>query len=205
MKTFPVTWHKRVEFESLGTIDSVGRNTSHVHIGTHSGTHIDAPSHFIQGGSSISDFDCSQFVGEAAYINLRMVHNQQEVAEHYLAGVLNSEELGKILVLDFGWSKNYSNDNYYSDQPFLSQGACEFLLSLKPKMIAYDVAMPDNPKNGYGADCDSPMHKLFLGQNVPLLENLRIVEPLPPKFFLSALPLNLEKLDGSPTRCVALL
>lgn len=205
MKTFPVSWHKPVAFETLGTIETVGRNTSHVHIGTHSGTHIDAPSHFIPGGFSISELECGRFIGAATYVNLRETGEQQEVTGEFLSKTMNPQETGKILVLDFGWSKNYSKDSYYPNQPFLSQSACEFLLTLKPKMIAYDVAMPDNPANGYGMECDSPMHKMFLERNVPLLENLRIVDPLPPAFFLSALPLNLEKLDGSPTRCVALI
>jgi arylformamidase len=62
--------------------------------------------------------------------------------------------------------------------------------------------MPDNPLEGFGSDCDSPVHKIFLSEGIPLLENLRIENPIDHLSTLVALPLKLEGLDGSPVRCV---
>ena len=60
---FPRWWHKNNSFEILGTIEVVGRNTSHISVGTHSGTHLDAPSHFIADGESIHELAVYKFIG----------------------------------------------------------------------------------------------------------------------------------------------
>ena len=203
IQTFPVSWHRKVEFTPLGTMDTVGRNTTQVHIGTHSGTHIDAPSHFISGGLTIDKVVASKFFGEFDYINLRASQPRTAVSIEELQRTYPRPKPDRILILDFGWGMNFGSSNYYSDQPYLSPLASEYLLSLKPKLLGYDVAMPDNPKEGYGSDCDSPLHKLFLSNGIPLLENLKIDEPIDHLKHLVALPLKLEDLDGSPVRCVA--
>jgi arylformamidase len=203
MQTFPVFWHRKVEFVQLGTLHKDGRNTTHVHIGTHSGTHIDAPSHFIQDGASISEFSLDRFHGNALIVDLTNVKPREEVRVALLENVLNSHQ-GEYdaILLNFNWSRFYGSAQYYSDQPYLSNESMEFLCSLNPSIIGYDLAMPDNPKDGYGSDCDSPMHKLALGKNILLLENLLLPLSLANEIELVAFPLNLLGLDGSPVRAV---
>jgi arylformamidase len=203
MQTFPVSWHRPVDFISLGTLEEVGRRTTHVHIGTHSGTHIDAPSHFIRTGSSISDIPLERFSSRAVLLDLRNVAAGHIVDVDELQRTAISSALpGDSILMNFGWSKHYGTERYYPDQPFLSEAAMEYLLGFRPTMIGYDLAMPDNPKHGRGSDCDSPMHKLALGKNVLLLENLKFPSDIPESFELFAFPLNLKDLDGSPVRAV---
>jgi kynurenine formamidase len=203
-QTFPVPWHKKIEFSALGTIDTVGRNTTHVHIGSHSGTHIDAPSHFIPNGETIEQIVLEKCVGEFTYFNLRKTNPKEAISVDILKNTVPELKKGKILILDFAWSSNFGEPHYYSHQPFLSYEASEYLLSSDPKMIGYDVAMPDNPLEGFGNTCDSPVHKLFLSHGIPLLENLKIEKPIDEFRTLIALPLRFEGLDGSPVRCIAL-
>lgn len=203
MQTFPVAWHRRVEFVQLGRLDEVSRNTTHVHIGTHSGTHLDAPSHFIAEGETISDFALGRFSANARLVDLTDVSPGEEVGVTSFSPLMDRppEPLGAIL-LNFNWSRFYGTPGYYSDQPFVSEAAMKFLCSLKPSIIGYDLAMPDNPLDGFGAECDSPMHKLALGQGILLLENLTFPSSVPDEFQLFAFPLNLKGLDGSPVRAV---
>ena len=203
MQTFPVSWHMPVDFISLGTLEEVGRRTTHVHIGTHSGTHIDAPSHFISTGAAISDIPLDRFSSRAVVLDLRNVPAGEAIDVDKLAGTAITSALpGDSILMNFGWSKHYGTERYYPDQPFLSESAMEYLLRFSPTMIGYDMAMPDNPKHGRGSDCDSPMHKLALGNNVLLLENLKFPNDIPESFELLAFPLNLKDLDGSPVRAV---
>jgi kynurenine formamidase len=202
-QTFPVSWHRKVEFTPLGTMDTVGRNTTQVHIGTHSGTHIDAPSHFVSEGLTIDQIVVSRFIGEFDYINLRKSKPRTAIPVQDIMDAYPDPSSEKILILDLGWGSNFGSVNYYSDQPYLSVPASEYLLSLKPRLLGYDVAMPDNPTEGFGNDCDSPVHKMFLSQGIPLLENLKIEYPIDHLKYLVALPLKLDSLDGSPVRCVA--
>lgn len=203
MQTFPVPWHRPVDFISLGTLEEVGRRTTHVHIGTHSGTHIDAPSHFIKAGAAISDMPLERFSSRAVLLDLRDAEAGQPVDIDKLMNTPVVSALpGDSILLNFGWSKHYGTESYYPDQPFLSEAGMEYLLSFEPTIIGYDIAMPDNPENGRGSDCDSPMHKLALGNNVLLLENLKFPNDIPESFELLAFPLNLMDLDGSPVRAV---
>ena len=204
MQTFPVDWHKKVEFEKLGTLQEVGRNTTQVHIGTHSGTHIDAPSHFLELGKSISDFEISTFLGEATYFDLSFLKPKDVISVDVLERVLAGRICSRILIFNLGWSSRYGSGSYYSDQPFFNNESAEWILAKKPKLIGYDIAMPDDPLDGRSSDCDSPMHKKFMHDNILLLENLNISESLPLEFFLIALPMNLDGLDGSPVRCVGI-
>ena len=200
--TFPVAWHKKVEFEKLGTLEAVGRRTTHIHIGTHSGTHIDAPSHFISDGLTIDKLNLDIFLGDAFVYNLQRTEPCQEVSTNELSTLELSDVEDKILIFNFGWASNFGNHDYYSKQPYLSNSACEYILSLKPRMIGYDLAMPDNPLNNQASNCDSPAHKLFLNQGIPLLENLNLPIDLPNEIYMSCTPLKLKDLDGSPVRCV---
>lgn len=204
IQTFPVHWHRKLEFEVLGTIETVGRNTTQIHIGSHTGTHIDAPSHFIGSGDTVDNILLSRFAGEFQYFNLRKSNPREAISVEDLMESCQNPKSGIIFILDFGWSSNFGSTNYYSEQPYLSTAASEYLLSLRPKMLGYDVAMPDNPAEGFGSDCDSPVHKLFLSEGIPLLENLRIENPIDHLATLIAFPLKLEGLDGSPVRCLAL-
>jgi len=200
--TFPVWWHKKVEFEILGTLENAGRRTTHLHIGTHLGTHIDAPSHFIAGGESIDKLKIDHFIGSAIVVNFDHFDQFQEVQVSDLEQLDLSQISGEIVIFKFGWSNNFGKDIYYSNQPYFSISACEYLLSRNPKTIGYDLAMPDDPRNGQSSDCDSPAHKLFLGAGVPLLENLNLRLNIPKEINISCTPLKLKDLDGSPVRCV---
>jgi kynurenine formamidase len=203
MQTFPVHWHKAVTFETLGTLESVGRRTTHIHIGTHSGTHIDAPKHFIDCGLAISDMPTNLFFTVATVLDLSFLGDKSEVQIHHLESALDKRDLSETLILYYDWGRHYGSDKYYPDQSYLSEEAGRWIIERGVKLLGYDTAMPDNPLNGYGSLCDSPMHKIFLEKSIFLLENLRLPPNLPRKIELISIPLNLRELDGSPTRPMA--
>ncbi len=201
-QVFPVHWHKKVSFEPLGTIETVGRRTTQIHMGTHSGTHVDAPSHFLKDGLTINVMKLESFVGSAVSVDLRKFKEFEVVNSSDLKKIATDEWKNQILIFDFGWSQYFGGDKYYSHQPYFSLEACRYLLTFSPRAIGYDLAMPDNPSDGYASECDSPAHKLLLAAGIPLLENLKISSALPTKFEIAFLPLKLVALDGSPVRCV---
>jgi kynurenine formamidase len=204
MQVFQAKWHRKVEFESLGHIEDVGRRTTHIHMGTHVGTHIDAPSHFIQDGKSITDFKLDRFVGGCTFIDLSATPPNTEITVQMIEKAIGNSKIHKRLVFYFNWARFFGDPYFYSDQPFLGNEAAAWILALRPELLGYDLAMPDNPKDGQGTGCDSPMHKMFLGAGIPLLESMNIKEKLDDEFTLIALPLMLSGLDGSPVRCVAI-
>lgn len=200
---FNASWHLPVIFEQLGSIQSVGRRTTQLHFGSHAGTHIDAPSHFVPEGRSISDFDTSKFFGRALVVDLRDSSPGEKLTPDRIQPHLSRFQAGDILLLNFGWGVRFDKPSYYPDQPFLSLETGQLIADAKPKMLGYDMAMPDNPAEGFGSECDSPLHKLFLQKEILLVENLLFPQDLPGAVNFIALPLKLDGIDGSPVRAVA--
>jgi len=81
MTTFPRPWHRETIIETMGTISSFGRRTSYISIGTHSGTHVDAPSHFIIDGTSVDKIDLSRFFGTAQVFDLTDLPTSNEITK----------------------------------------------------------------------------------------------------------------------------
>jgi kynurenine formamidase len=107
------------------------------------------------------------------------------------------------IFFNFGFGKYFNTpEYYYKKQPWISQDAAEYLASLKPSLIGYDLAMLDNPAHGYGCDLDSPIHKILLSKSIPLVENAFFPTRFSGHIKYSVTPLRLKKLDGSPVRFV---
>ena len=68
MITYPTLWHPKVSIQRLGKIEEVGRNTRKIILGTHTGTHIDAPLHFIKDGKSIDKIPLEKIVGNVTIV-----------------------------------------------------------------------------------------------------------------------------------------
>lgn len=203
MLTFPSYWHPAVKITQLGRLATEGRETRKITIGTHTGTHLDAPRHFISGGKSIDRIPLKRCVGPAILITFYGKANKEislrEIKEK-LAGFKRIEKL----LLKFGWSRHWGKKQYYKGYPYLSEEACRWLVKKGLKLLGMDTPSPDNPKNSRGSDKDSPNHRYFLKRNVVLLEYLCNLNKLKgPDVFIMALPLKIKGADGSPARVIA--
>jgi len=203
MQTFPVSWHPRVALQTLGRFAVEGRATTQITLGSHTGTHIDAPSHFIADGPSLSAIALERLVGPASLLDLSHVGERHPVSAEELEAATAGRRLASRVVISFGWARRFDTPSFYDSCPYLTEAAAEWLVATGIELLGYDTPMPDDPRNGAGSDCDSPIHKYFLSRGIPLLEYLANLDQLPGDFRLIALPLRLEGVDGSPVRCVA--
>lgn len=203
MQTFPAHWHPFVEVTQLGRHGIEDRETHKIVLGTHTGTHIDAPRHFIPGGATIDEADPSVLVGVAANVDLTRFGPLSEVQADDLASALDGLPRERIL-LRFGWDSRLGTNSYYQDLPFLSEGAAHWLVENGCKLLGMDTPMADNPANGRGSPNDSPIHKILLGNNVLLLEYLVNLGELSGRtVHLVAAPLKIRGADGAPARVFA--
>jgi arylformamidase len=202
MLVFPGGWHPDVGFETLGRLDTEARRTSRLTLGTHTGTHIDAPSHFIEDGCSIDQIPLEILVGNAELINLSMNGPRAAITAEDLEHGLGDRRPAQRLILRFDWARRYSNVDFYNESPFLTREAAQWVIDNGVRMLGYDTPSPDNPLDSRESACDSPVHKLLLGSDVWLVEYLCNLHLLPETFEFIALPLTLRGLDGSPARCL---
>lgn len=205
MQTFPVHWHPVVEITQLGRIGVEGRETRKLGIGTHTGTHMDAPKHFIAGGCGISDIPLDQLVGRATVLDFSALPERTEVTLADLKRALDGAPAPARLVLRYDWSDRFGTRAYYTDHPYISEEAAQWLVDGGCRLVAMDTPMPDDPRNGSGSCKDSPNHKIILGRGAVLVEYLSNLRSLTSReVFLVVAPLKIVDGDGSPVRCFAI-
>jgi arylformamidase len=205
MITFPVHWHPVVEITQLGRFHVEGRETRKVTIGTHTGTHVDAPRHFIPGGQTIDQTDPDIYYGPARVLDFSDLPDMTEVTLPMLLDRIGENFPARIL-FRFDWDNRICTRDYYSHHPYLSEDVCTWLVSQGVKLIGTDAPMPDNPRNGRGCEKDSPNHTILLSKGVAILEYLVNLRSIPQRdFLLSALPILLAGCDGAPVRAVAII
>jgi kynurenine formamidase len=205
MTTFAAPWHPFVEITQLARHGLEGRETRRIVMGTHSGTHCDAPLHFIPDGTTIDQIALDVFIGPAVICDFSRLAPSHAITADELAAAVGDRRADRIL-LRYDWSDRISTRAFYTDHPYLEIGAAEWLVERGVKLLGMDAPMPDNPRDGQDSPNDSPVHKVLLGHGIVLVEYLCNLRAIPVRDFeLIVLPLKLREGDGAPARCVAIV
>jgi len=204
MPTFPAAWHAVVEVTILGRHGLEGRASRRVTLGTHTGTHVDAPLHFLPDGGGIETLVLESLVGPAVVADVRPKGEGTGVRaadfEPYRADI---ERTGRVLILT-GWlGEHYGRPDYFTGRPHLTQEACEWLLERRVRLVGFDLPDFERPEDSvFGRP--APLHVLFLSAGVVLVESLTNLDALAGRTVrLVALPLKVLGADGAPARVVA--
>ena len=197
-----------VELEPIQTHATHARSNQKLCLATHIGTHVDAPYHFVDGAATIEDMPLEKYAGPALLLDLRPVAQGKSplsVSELENAGASPQSVRDKIVVLFTGWAEAESGGpRFYGHGPYLSTEGAAFLAECGANAVAVDFPIDKHPDTPLSTIKDFPVHRLLLGQNIPLIENLINLDQLLGKEFeLWALPLKLKGGDGAATRAVA--
>lgn len=203
MMTTPAYWHPKVEFKQLGSILKEGRNTHSFILGTHTGTHMDAPYHFMKDGIKIDEVPIDLFVQDCALISLTNKKEGDRVFREDIEPFSTRLKGLKAVALCTGWSRRWMTKEYYGSWPHLEEGAAQYLLEKGIRLIAMDMPSPDS-RDMIQPGQDSPIHKILMSKGVILVEYLTGLEQIKKEIFkLYVFPLKLKGLDGSPARVLA--
>lgn len=185
----------------------------------HVGTHLDAPFHFAQGKWTTDQIPLDRTIGPGVVIDVRRKAEANRDYQLQVVDVRTWERRhgkippGAIVLMYSGWGKFWGDRRRYfgTDQegdvaslrfPGFSKDAAEFLL--KERKI--NAVGTDTPSIDYGPSRDFPVHQIFGGANIPILENVAALERLPPKgATLFAIPMKIKGGSGAPLRIFALL
>lgn len=180
-----------IKIETTGTYDAVGYNDHLVSFDIHSaGTHIDAPWHMVDDGKTLDQMPIEQFVGRGVYIKVENGKFDLDIVKQ--AAV----QAGDIVLFHTGMDSLFGQDEYYANHPAITEDIANYLIDQNIKMVGVDMCSPDNDP--------FPIHRLLLGQEILIIENLTNLGALADagEFTVYALPLKLQ-LDGAPARVVA--
>lgn len=194
----------RVTVERIRSIPEHGYNVTRIDCSVHSGTHVDAPCHFVAGGRDASEIPLDDVCGEAVGISVPCEPLQEITArdlERQPVDVLR----GDIVFIETGWGPLFSADpERYHRHPYLSEEAAEWLVDRGAKMVALDVPTPDRPEQLRPADFAFPVHHILLGRDVLVAEHLTALDRVAGRRSRAfAFPLPIRHADGSSVRFVA--
>jgi kynurenine formamidase len=168
-------------------------------IGSHTGTHIDAASHFFPQGRTIDQYPLERFLPQGIVIPLPDLGDDAEILPHFFDPFLDPLPKGGAVLIRTGWDR-YWKQGRYNHHPFLTQEAARRLVEAGANLVGIDALNVDSTQ----AETDHA-HQIFLGSDVLIVENLANLNQLSPwnPYQMSFLPLYLAGVDGSPVRAAA--
>lgn len=168
-------------------------------LGTHTGTHIDAPSHFFPQGRTIDQIPVQRFVVPGLVVPALGLNDDQAIGAERLETSLARLPEGGGVIIRTDWSRFWGEERYLR-HPYLSPAAVDALVSARAGIVGIDALNVDSTVQG-----TSHVHEILLGHEILIVENLAALAQLEPNrlYQFSFLPLLLRGLDGSPVRAVA--
>lgn len=167
---------------------------------THTGTHMDPPSHLYADRTTLDQFPASQFIGKALVIDCRDLHEGEDITVERVKRYGAKADQADFLLFNLGWDKRWGTEAYFGNYPCIDETVLEYIIQGKYKGIGFDVIGLDPI-----ADENLTRHKkLFKHCDIVNIENLKDLELCGNDlFWFSCYPLKLENCDGSPIRAVA--
>lgn len=181
------------------TLDRDGVVVERVQMGSHTGTHIDAPAHTILGGRTMADVTLDELVGDALILRVPTAQSNRPYTwdDLVMPGGI-PDVVPAIVIIDTGWAR-YFGQQAALQHPHLDAATAVELWRRGMRLLAVDTLSPD----ATGAPAASfPVHEIVLGGDGLIVENIRGLTDLPARVRVGFFPLNLQG-DGAPVRSVA--
>jgi arylformamidase len=167
-------------------------NLSKITMGVHSGTHVDAPVHFIKGAIGIHQILLDSLIGPARVIKISAKDTIKE-KELSKQGIKQGQRI--LLRTRNSINKILHEDTFTEDFVYLEEDAAEFLVSRSIKALGVDyLSVGGYKENGPN------VHRLLLGAGIPVIEGLDLTGVLPGNYYMICLPMKILDSDGAPAR-----
>src|SRR5215831_1466780 len=163
---------------------------SHLSLGVHTGTHVDAPVHFIGGAPGVDEFSIDAMIGPARVIEIldKEICTAQDLAAYDI-------DAGERLLLRTSNSTRCWNvDAFVEDYAHLDISAAKFLAERRIRMVGIDYLSIGRGEEG------PEVHRILLGAGIVILEGLDLSSTGPGLYDVMCLPLRILGGDGAPAR-----
>lgn len=191
-----VTWPSdpKIQLERVSKIeDGANANVSRLALGVHTGTHVDAPFHFVPGARTVENLALETLVGPVDVIELPedVALIDAEVLQKYVG----KPQLPRILFKTRN-SRYWAGGDmqFHTDFVAISADGAEYLVEHGVRLVGIDYLSISPWKKS------RPVHEALLKAEVVIIEGLELSSIKPGRFMLYCLPLKLARTDGSPAR-----
>ena len=165
---------------------------SRISMGSHSGTHVDAPAHFIQGGASVDELPLEILLGKARVVELRV---SERIERDDLEALDLSDDLRVLLKTRM--SGQLRQPAFQEDHTHLSPDAAAYLAQIGIKLVGIDYLSIEK----FGSH-DYAAHRALLTAGVVIVEGLDLSEVEAGEYEMACLPLRVVGAEGAPARVV---
>ena len=178
---------ERVLDTECGDVASVSK----ISMGSHTGTHMDAPLHFVRGGEGMDRMPLDAAVGRARVIE---VQDPVSVKPEDLRGVGRGE---RVLFKTQNSARRWEEDAFDEDFVYVSKEAARELAARGVRTVGVDYLSV----GGFRED-GVETHRALLGAGIWVIEGLNLLAVEPGEYDLVCLPLKIEDGDGAPARAI---
>ncbi len=203
MKIYDISWpistattgykdKKVVNFQHIKSIDKDNVRESTITLDSHTGTHIDAPSHFIRDGKTIDQIELSSIIGPCKVFDMSTVNDG--ITRDHLENLEISA--GDIVLFKTVNSATQPTDKFTPHFIYLEISGAQLLVQRKVRAVGIDYLGIERSQQGHLTH-----HELFKN-NITIIEGLRLNAVKQGKYFLCCLPLYTIGLEAAPARAV---
>lgn len=170
-----------------------------LNLGSHTGTHIDAPFHFLKEGRTIESYPPDLFFGKGCLIKVDTLKDEEAIVLDHIKSYLEQLEYCDFAVFKTGFDQYWGTEAYLK-HPYISPEVATVLVEKGIKIVATDGLNVDPTLKEV-----FPTHEILLGNDVLIVENLCNLEAIKETVsYYSFLPLKIKEGDGSPIRAIAI-
>lgn len=168
-------------------------NCSRIALGSHTGTHVDAPKHFFDAGSTVERLSLAALIGDARVLSFG-ADVMSVTAAHLERESLQGVERVIIRTRNSGF---VTDREFHKDFTYIAPDGAEYLAALGIKLVGVDYYSVEQFRSGHHRT-----HKTLLERGIVIVEGLNLTGIAPGEYEFICLPLRLEGLDGAPARAV---
>ncbi len=180
---------KRPIINTIREFPTSSTHESTIELDLHTGTHLDAPLHMIQGGNTVDETDLNRVIRECKVLDLTAVHTKITQADLINQVIVR----GDFLLLK---TKNSDDKIFKEDFIYLDHSGAQYLKDKEVVGVGIDALGIERNQPGHET------HQLLLGNDIVILEGLRLSEVEAGTYFLIAPPLKISGVEAAPVRAV---
>jgi arylformamidase len=183
---------KVVTFEATKQFEKDGARETTLCVSSHTGTHIDAPSHFLKDGLTIDALSLDRFIGPCIVIDCT------DVSEYIADTALQNKSIkqGDIVLFKTANSLISPTDSFSPHFIYVHHSAARYLAEKKVKAVGIDYLGIERSQSGH------PTHTILMHSDVIIIEGLRLQQVNPGNYFFVCLPLYTIGLEAAPARAI---
>ncbi|HSQ88320.1 cyclase family protein [Romboutsia sp.] len=169
---------------------------------SHTGTHMDAPSHLFEQRTTLDSFSVEQFLGKGLVIDCSDLQEGERITMRYIEHVKEKADQAQFILFYTGWDNRWGTSSYFGEYPYITQEVVKYLIDSKKKGVGLDVIGIDPI-----SDENLMIHRKLLAEHdIVIIENLTCLGEVGNELFtFCALPIKYANSDGAPIRAIAIL